>query len=109
MTKTMLILCTILTVFLSCKKQHKLIGKWQMKENSHVINFINDSFGYIENNETMNSPKIKQFRYKWKGDTLFEETQHVFGKRKWLILKLTEDSLIISMDNSKVQYQRLYQ
>jgi hypothetical protein len=85
-----------------------IIGKWQMVGNRPIINYINDSLGFIEHSDTINLPKIDRFKYHMKEDTLFEDTPtHLYGQRKWVILKLTEDSLIIKWDRIKARYYRL--
>ena len=78
-----------------------------MVGNGPIISFINDSLCFIEHSNTTHLPKIERCEYRFKVDTLFEETPS-HGSRKWLILKLTEDSLVIKWDRVTARYYRLY-
>lgn len=76
--------------------------------NGPIINFINDSLGYIEHSDTIALPKKEEFKYHMKEDTLFEDKlTHLDGRRKWVISKLTEDSLIIHCNGIYARYYKL--
>lgn len=95
-------------MFASCTRKKSIIGKWQMDGNGPILNFINDSLGSIEHSDTIALPKVVKFKYHIKEDTLFEDTPtHLYGRRKWVISKLTEDSLIIHCDRIKARYYHL--
>jgi hypothetical protein len=108
MKKVLFLITLSIILFASCLRKKSPIGKWQMVGNGQVVNFLTDSSGYIVHADTIHLPKITKFIYHTNGDTLFEDTPaHLFGKRKWLILKLTEDTLFISCDKIKALYYKI--
>jgi hypothetical protein len=101
-----IILCILM--LMSCTNKKPIIGKWQMVGNGAVINFINDSAGSIERSDTNTHRKVEGFKYHIQNDTLFENTpSHLFQTRKWVIVKLNKDSLIIYNEGATARYYRL--
>jgi hypothetical protein len=95
-------------MLITCTNKKTIIGKWQMVGNGIVINFINDSTGSIERSDTNTHQKVEVVKYHIQNDTLFENTPtHLFQPRKWVIVKLNNDSLIIYNDGATVPYYRL--
>lgn len=93
---------------ISCTNKVSIIGKWQLVGNGPVINFINDSAGSIEHTDNNALQKAENFKYHIQDDTLFEDTQPHFSKRrKWVISKLNKDSLIINWEGINACYYRL--
>ncbi len=101
-----IILCTL--VLISCTNKKTIIGKWQMVGNGIVIHFINDSSGSIERSDTNTHRKVEVFKYHIQNDTLFEKTAtHLFQPRKWVIIKLNNDSLILYNEVARARYYSL--
>lgn len=94
-------------IFISCTNKKPILGKWKRAENDIVTNFINDSTGKIERSDTNTHRKIESFKYRIQNDTLFELTPtHLFQPRKWVILKLDKDSLILYKEGATLRYYR---
>lgn len=93
---------------MSCTNKVSIIGKWKLVSHGPVINFISDSTGTIEHSDTVALRKVENFKYHMHDDTLFEDIGiHSFGRRKWVISKLSKDSLIINCEGIKASYYRL--
>ena len=95
-------------LLLSCNNNSLIIGKWRMVSSQDItINYIDDCTGSIESFN--NTPgKAKNFKYKIKNDTLFELTStHLYQLRKWKIIKLDKDSLVIYWEYVTARYYRL--
>jgi hypothetical protein len=72
------------------------------------INFIDDSTGSVESLNNNTPEKIRSFRYEIKNDTIFELTPAEFSElRKWKIIKLNKDSLVIYWEGITARYYRL--
>lgn len=77
-------------------------------QNDVIVNFITDSTGLIERADSDELKKTENFKYHIQDDTLFEHTPtHLFQPRKWIIIKLDKDSLIIYREGTTVRYYSL--
>lgn len=96
-------------LLLSCTNTDPIIGKWRMAASKDItINFIDDSTGSIESLDNNTPEKVRSFKYEIKNDTIFElTTTHLFQPRKWKIIKLNKDSLVIYCADITARYYRL--
>jgi hypothetical protein len=73
-----------------------------------VLNFITDSTGRIERFDTTSAHEFKDFKYNLKEDTIFEQSPpHLYEPRKWIIIKLDRDSLIMYYEGIIARYHRI--
>ena len=73
-----------------------------------TINVFDDSTGSIESFQNNTPEKVSNFKYKITNDTLFELTPiHLYQPRKWKIIKLDKDSLVIYWELVTARYYRL--
>jgi hypothetical protein len=96
-------------LLLSCNNTAPIIGKWRMTASKDItIHFIDDSTGSIESLHNNTPEKVRNFKYEIKNDTIFELTPAQFSQlRKWKIIKLDKDSLVICWDDITACYYRL--
>jgi len=88
----------------SCTNKNLITGKWERIEKDGVIlHFISDSTGIVNHSDTNAHRKVDNFTYHIKNDTLFIDGP----KRTFKIIKLEEDSLIISGEGITVRYYRV--
>lgn len=91
-------------MFASCTNKNLIAGKWErIEKDGVVLSFISDSTGIANHSDTNAHRKVEDFYYHIKNDSLFIDSH----KRKFKIIKLEEDSLIISGEGITVRYYRV--